>query len=236
MKICSKCKEEKELINFGKRKNTKDGFHVWCKLCIYEDTKNRKEYRKEYNISNSNSIKQYRDNYTLENKEQLNKNAKERYYNNLEYYREYNKTKSKESIKIQNKKQTDKGYKKEWSKKQYEINPIYRISQILRTRFLDALKSKNNKFNSVLILLDLPLVEFKLYLESKFLPEMNWDNHGIVWELDHITPCSKFDLTKLEQQKLCFHYTNTQPLFKTTEIAKSFGYINQIGNRNKKNN
>ena len=35
------------------------------------------------------------------------------------------------------------------------------------------------------------------------------------------------------EQQLCFHYTNTQPLFKTTKIAESFGYVNYVGNRDK---
>jgi hypothetical protein len=64
---------------------------------------------------------------------------------------------------------------------------------------------------------------------------MNWGNHGVTWEIDHIKACSNFDLTKLEEQKQCFHYTNLQPLFKTTEIAEQYGYINEIGNRNKGN-
>lgn len=25
---------------------------------------------------------------------------------------------------------------------------------------------------------------------------MSWENHGIYWHLDHIIPCSAFDLTK----------------------------------------
>ena len=62
---------------------------------------------------------------------------------------------------------------------------------------------------------------------------MTWENHGKIWEIDHILPCASFDLTILEEQKKCFHYTNMQPLFTTTEIAKSFGYIDQIGNKNK---
>ena len=62
---------------------------------------------------------------------------------------------------------------------------------------------------------------------------MTWENHGIIWEIDHIKPCVSFDLSLEEEQKKCFHYINLQPLFKTTKIAESFGYINQIGNRNK---
>jgi hypothetical protein len=64
---------------------------------------------------------------------------------------------------------------------------------------------------------------------------MTWENHGMVWEIDHIKPCSSFDLTDLKQQQECFHFLNQQPLFKTTQIAESFGYNNHIGNRNKGN-
>jgi len=34
MKICTKCKEEKELINFSKRKDSKDGYKNQCKICF----------------------------------------------------------------------------------------------------------------------------------------------------------------------------------------------------------
>jgi len=30
--------------------------------------------------------------------------------------------------------------------------------------------------------------------------------------IDHIIPCDKYDLTKIEHQKACFHYTNLQLL------------------------
>jgi hypothetical protein len=74
--------------------------------------------------------------------------------------------------------------------------------------------------------------EFEFDLIGKLKDGMTLDNY-CEWEIDHIKACANFDLTKLEEQKQCFHYTNLQPLFKTTEIAESFGYINQIGNRNK---
>ena len=77
--------------------------------------------------------------------------------------------------------------------------------------------------------------EYKTYLESQFLPEMSWENQGKVWEIDHIKPLSSFSLIDQKQIEQAFHYLNTQPLFKTTEIALSFGYVDQIGNRNKSN-
>jgi hypothetical protein len=64
---------------------------------------------------------------------------------------------------------------------------------------------------------------------------MTWGNYGIIWEIDHKIPLSSFDLIQEENIPKAFSYLNTQPLFKTTEIAKSFGYEDQIGNRNKSN-
>jgi hypothetical protein len=107
---------------------------------------------------------------------------------------------------------------------------------LLRIRLIDALKGKNNKYKPTLKLLGCSIKKFKLYLESQFKPEMTWENHGDIWEIDHIKSCASFDLTDIEQQQECFHYTNLQPLFKTTKISESFGYINEIGNRNKHKN
>jgi hypothetical protein len=56
--------------------------------------------------------------------------------------------------------------------------------------------------------------ELKAHLQSKFQPGMTWENHGPVWEVDHIVPCDSFDLTDDYQVRLCNHYTNLQPLFK----------------------
>jgi len=64
-------------------------------------------------------------------------------------------------------------------------------------------------------------IEFvKKYLESKFDKEMSWDNYG-KWHIDHIKPVASFDLTKLDEQKKCFHYTNIQPLWAKENREKS---------------
>ena len=33
VKICCKCKDEKEISEFNKNKQNKDGLHSYCKLC-----------------------------------------------------------------------------------------------------------------------------------------------------------------------------------------------------------
>lgn len=58
------------------------------------------------------------------------------------------------------------------------------------------------------------------YLQSQFLPGMTWDNRS-EWHIDHIKPCAAFDLTKTEEQRRCFHFTNLQPLWAEDNLRKS---------------
>jgi hypothetical protein len=111
----------------------------------------------------------------------------------------------------------------------HKSNPILKLSRHVRYNIWRAIKNKNFKSETYL---ECSWAEFKEYIENKFIEGMTWDNYGDVWEVDHIKGICNFDLTDIEQQKQCFHYSNLQPLFKTTEIAKQYG-SDVIGNRNK---
>ena len=50
---------------------------------------------------------------------------------------------------------------------------------------------------------------------------MSWDNYGNYWEIDHKIPCDYFNLENMEEQKQCFHYSNTQPLEVSQNRIKS---------------
>ena len=53
---------------------------------------------------------------------------------------------------------------------------------------------------------------------------MSWDNVG-EWHFDHRRPCASFDLTDEAQQRMCFHYTNLQPMWAFENLTKSAKYI-----------
>ena len=66
--------------------------------------------------------------------------------------------------------------------------------------------------------------EFKLYLEVQFQPGMVWENYGVEWHIDHITPLSWFDLSDKEQFSKACHYSNLQPLWKDENFSKGNRY------------
>jgi hypothetical protein len=65
------------------------------------------------------------------------------------------------------------------------------------------------------------IVLFKKWIEFQFEPQMNWDNHGSYWHIDHVVPVSAFNITNRYEQFLCFNWKNTQPLVKEENISKS---------------
>lgn len=218
-KMCIKCNEIKDISCFKKHHQCTDGYTNRCKICV-------NEYSKEYRAKNKDKIKQY----TLANKDRLK-----------DYHKEYskrweveNREKRKEDKKVNFKmwRQKNKDYNKNYKRK----NPPslnLKISTSLSSRINELLKTINSrKASSSRKLLGCSIEFFKEYIESKFTQGMTWENRGVYgWHLDHIRPCSSFDLTDLEQQKVCFHYTNYQPLWSTTEIAIKYGEDeNYIGN------
>lgn len=58
-------------------------------------------------------------------------------------------------------------------------------------------------------------------MEDHFLPEMNWDNFGKIWEVSHLIPVIYFDHTNESDLKLCWNVKNIIPMLK--EDNKHFG-------------
>lgn len=98
-------------------------------------------------------------------------------------------------------------------------NVAFRLLAAARNRLWYVIKGTARAGRTVELLGCTP--EFlKSYLEAKFQPGWTWADWGPVFEIDHIIPCSKFDMTDPEQQKRCFHYTNLQPLLKEINRSK----------------
>ena len=113
------------------------------------------------------------------------------------------------------------------SVKRYATDPQYKISIIMRSRFKKCLNGcKGKKTTSVLKLLGCTLDEFKKYIEYKWKPGMSWENYNHkIWHLDHIKPLACFDMTKEEDQRQAWHWTNFQPLWASENMSKGAKYV-----------
>ena len=71
-KICSKCKVEKDICEYHKDKNKKDGLNTYCKLCAINHSKEYYEKNKEKISSKHKGYKsEYNKEYREKNKEKL---------------------------------------------------------------------------------------------------------------------------------------------------------------------
>lgn len=188
---------------------------------------NNKEYisqkEKERRQNNWAKIREIEKKSRLKNREKNLVKAKEYRIKNKEKIKEYNqKPEVKAKIKANKIKNKDRinANKRYREKLKRETNPSYKLITNQRTRITGILK--NHKTTKTLDLLGCSAQFLRTYLENKFLDGMNWENYGKYgWHVDHIVPCSSFDLTNEEEQKICFHYTNLQPLWAIDNLKKS---------------
>ena len=200
-RVCTICQETLPATTeyFNKAKLGKYGITAQCKKC-------KNNYSYKYYAKNK---KRYAKNRT---KNKLKKSA----YDKQRYKKYRNKIKDKSSqyyyanlVKV----------KKYWNNR-YKNDLDFRITMNLRKRVRSIIKS-NKKYFSNIELVGCSVTELKIHLEKQFTKGMTWKNYGFYgWHIDHIIPCSSFDMTDPEQQKQCFHYTNLQPLWAEDNLRK----------------
>lgn len=108
---------------------------------------------------------------------------------------------------------------KEQARKRYHKNKVsWNISRRIR-QSLNGISKKVHWEN----ITNYTLVELKSHLENLFTSQMNWDNYGSYWHIDHIIPISYFNITSLdcEDFKKCWALNNLQPLEAKENIRKS---------------
>ena len=103
----------------------------------------------------------------------------------------------------------------------YRHSTADRKMRVLLRQRLRAVLKQNRKIASTLALLGCSVEFFKSYFEQRFTDGMSWDRFmkGEI-HIDHIRPCSSFDLSDPGQQKVCFHYSNLQPLLARDNLRK----------------
>jgi len=225
-KKCSRCGKTKALNEFFKDITIKDGLYVYCKECT--KNKNKKSYQK-HKDTRKMSGKIYRD----RNKEKIFKRQQIYYQENKERIRVYKKEYQQKNRKAIAKrlKKWSQTHRKEialYCKNRRNNDLNYKILCNLRSRLSAAISSQGaHKSNRTMDLIGCSIVELKTHIQKQFGDGMTWENYGLgnkKWSIDHIIPCAYFDLTKIEEQKKCFHHTNLQPLWNKRNCEKNSLY------------
>lgn len=114
--------------------------------------------------------------------------------------------------------------RKAYFRKKLATDPKYKMGVTLRRRVLRAVKRKTSRPRTI-EMLGCTIVEFMKHIESLWKPGMTWANHGYRgWHIDHVKPCSSFDLTSEREIRKCFHYSNMQPLWMAENFRKGDKY------------
>ena len=143
------------------------------------------------------------------------------------WYRENGGKEIRKKYRINNIEKCQK-LERDWARERRK-DPLFKLICNMRARTISILKKGNAiKLKGTLELLDVPDAEFLWkHLEKTFKPGMTRYNNGQyngknkVWHIDHIIPCSAFDLKCPLQQVLCFHHSNLQALWAEDNISKS---------------
>ena len=126
------------------------------------------------------------------------------------------------AFKHEAKRRSAKKHPRSYNYRRAAKDPAFRVQRSLSCRLLKELRRGSaRKDAKTMELIGCTRAELRSRLASKFQPGMSWNNHGTAWHVDHIQPCASFDLRDPEQQRLCFHYSNLQPLWAEINSSKS---------------
>jgi hypothetical protein len=227
MKTCKKCNEIKEIDQFYKDKNSKDGYMNFCKKCKKEYGELNKisilNKKKEYYLKNKEKLNSYNKTYYSENKEDLLKKSKEYYSENKESKIEYqnNYYLINKDIINENKRNNREKINEKYNNR-YNNDRNFRTIKIIRTLITKSFRNNGyTKKSKSFEILGCDFNFFKIYIEKQFTEGMNWGNQG-EWHLDHKIPIS-WATTEEEIYKLN-HYTNFQPLWELDNKIKNNKY------------
>ncbi len=116
---------------------------------------------------------------------------------------------------------TTNNYIKNKLKTNNEFRLRFNFSSLFRYHF------KNKKGGSTFEILGYSVFDLKNHLQAKFDKNMNWDNYGSYWHIDHIKPASLFNHENTNELKKCWELDNLQPLEAIENMRKGNRYYGE---------
>jgi len=237
-KICNKCNLELPISDFYIKNKDRGTYECRCKKCQYsynksymqkytsipENREKMRENKKAYKKKKRLEVKIIRDNLKaekqrlidieIENK-RIEKEKQDLIRVEKKRLNEYKKT---DEYKIEQKKKDKERRYDRWKFK-FKNDSLFALKKRLRVLIRGSFrKSGYTNFSTrTEEIIGISYNDFKLYMESKFVDGMNWENRDL-WHIDHIIPLST---AKSEQELIALsHYTNLQPLWAIDNLKK----------------
>ena len=206
-KTCSKCRVEKVLEEFYPQERGKFGRKRWCKACA-------RDYHRTH--VQRPEVRERRRAYA----QRPDVKERHRVYRQRPEYKKWERAYRQRPEIKERRRAYVRDYLRNYMRDRRRTDPAFKLLTTLRNRLRGALKG-TCKSTCTLELLGCTVEEFRAHLGARFKPGMTWENQGRYgWHVDHIRPCASFDLTDPEQQRICFHYTNLQPLWAEENMSK----------------
>jgi hypothetical protein len=217
-KECNRCKIIKPSSDFNKFSLSSDGLAKDCRECF-------KKHRYRKKTSNETEVKSLcceKCQIVKPNTEfRTTKRSTTGYFKTCNACwkpREWNSEKQKLSEKKYLSNNRDK-IRMKWKKA--ALNPHRIIRDRLNHRIADALRAVNTrKGNKTATYLGCSIPFLKKWFEFHFSESMTWQNYGD-WHIDHVKPCSSYDILKNEEQMECFNWKNLRPCLGKENLEKS---------------
>lgn len=216
-KICTKCEGTHPVDAFSRSRATTDGLHSWCKQCLRAARSTPESIARQ---AQRNAA------YVLTEEQRERKAARDRLRPTPVRTPErkarqaaIDSTAERKAYRAWYK--TTPAYaesRRKSQNKRYLTDPNWRLQKVVGAHIRHNIIKGGRPTREYL---DYGFDVLRAHLEAQFLPGMTWANYGATWEIDHIIPQSKFDLTEPLEFSLCWALDNLRPLWAHLNKAKS---------------
>lgn len=214
IKQCTKCKRcfPATTEYFNKDKSKFCGLRPRCKGCRIEDGK---LYRKKYPVrikeNKCKQLKKHQLKYKERNHRYYIQNIKKISERTKQYYENHKKERN------------------QYIKNKIQNNPQFRLNFTMANNIRKSLKG-NKAGRHWEDIVGYTLQDLRKHLKKQFDKNMDWNNYGSYWTIDHIIPISIFNFKTFNNInfKECWNLNNLRPLEKIKNIKKSDKLIEQF--------
>lgn len=201
--------------------------------CVKAVIESQKRNRPRHLKNKKDYYQRNRANINAKNKEWREANGNLAYIRNREYrerntkkvadYQKRYRIKNKNSI-LEKKKiwtESNRDKLRQYHKSRMANDSNYKAARSIRHTLNRTLRLlKKGKVKSTEITLGYTISEFKEHIERNMMPDMNWQNHGKLWHIDHSIPVAAFITAGVTDPKKVNALSNLMPMYADQNLAK----------------